>query len=241
MIDVSTDAQKAEPGPASVSSTVRPQDDPYDRSLALSKQPGSAAKQTSPTHTDISEPRTDMTIVHDPFGRVIRPGHSHQAEAAASSDPPGASQPLSTQTSATLVDTRNRFQDAAQRSLGAPFVDARATPAASSSMPLTPPRYRSLMADLNGSPVRFPSSASRILSLSTSPRTSEGLSVQYDMTPPRTGSGTVPGDTTKTVQQKWRIHFAKPPKSATMAALAKPVTTEALVRNLELGEAAVRF
>jgi hypothetical protein len=50
----------------------------------------------------------------------------------------------------------------------------------------------------------------------------------------------VAGDTAKTVQ-KWRIHFAKPPKSSTLAALVKPVTTEVLVRNLELDEEAVRF
>jgi hypothetical protein len=65
--------------------------------------------------------------------------------------------------------------------------------------------------------------------------------VQYDMTPPRFGTRPATGDAAKTVQQKWRIHFAKPPKSATLAALAKPVTTEALVRNLELDEEAVRF
>ena len=46
-------------------------------------------------------------------------------------------------------------------------------------------------------------------------------------------------DTAKMVQ-KWRIHFAMPPKSATLAALVKPVTTEVLVRNLELDEEVVR-
>lgn len=77
--------------------------------------------------------------------------------------------------------------------------------------------------------------------------------MQYDMTPPRTGSssgsangsatvtGPGTGDTAVKAVQKWRIHFAKPPKSATMAMLAKPVTTEALVRNLELDEEAVCF
>jgi hypothetical protein len=66
--------------------------------------------------------------------------------------------------------------------------------------------------------------------------------VQYDMTPPRfgTGTGTGTGDIAKVVQ-KWRIHFAKPPKSSALAALVKPVTTEALVRNLELDEEAVCF
>ncbi len=64
--------------------------------------------------------------------------------------------------------------------------------------------------------------------------------MQYEMSPPRLGTGTVPGDSAKMVQ-KWRIHFAKPPKSATLAALAKPVTTEVIVRNLELDQEAVRF
>jgi hypothetical protein len=64
--------------------------------------------------------------------------------------------------------------------------------------------------------------------------------VQYDMTPPRLGTRTVAGDTAKAVQ-KWRIHFAKPPKSSALAALVRPVTTEVLVRNLELDEEAVRF
>ena len=63
--------------------------------------------------------------------------------------------------------------------------------------------------------------------------------MQYDMTPPRFGTRTVAGDTAKMVQ-KWRIHFAKPPKS-TLTDLAKRVTTEVLMRNLELGEEAVRF
>ena len=64
--------------------------------------------------------------------------------------------------------------------------------------------------------------------------------MQYDMTPPRFGTKAVAGDTAKVVQ-KWRIHFAKPPKSASLTALAKPVTTEVLVRNLELDEEAVRL
>lgn len=64
--------------------------------------------------------------------------------------------------------------------------------------------------------------------------------MQYDMTPPRLGTRTVAGDAVKAVQ-KWKIHFAKPPKTSTLAALVKPVTTEVLVRNLELDEKAVRF
>ena len=39
--------------------------------------------------------------------------------------------------------------------------------------------------------------------------------------------------------QKWRIHFAKPPSTAAVAALAKPVTTATLVQKLELEEEAV--
>ena len=151
------------------------------------------------------------------------------------------------------MDARNnRSQDAAPRYLGAPFVDARSSP----STPQTPPTHRARSADLTGSPVRrFPPGAARILSLGTSPRTSEGLSMQYDMTPPRSGSapgpgpgngsgngnGASPGDTTSKTQPKWRIHFARPPRSATVASLAKPVTTATLVRNLELDEDAVRF
>ena len=79
--------------------------------------------------------------------------------------------------------------------------------------------------------------------------------MQYDMTPPRSGSAPGPGpgngsgngngaslgDTASKTQPKWRIHFARPPRSATVASLAKPVTTATLVRNLELDEDAVRF
>ena len=247
-IDISTDAPPPnEPGPTNISrsSTVRPQqgNPPVRTTLALTQQsgPASAAGPTSP----ISEPRTDLTVVNDSFGRVIQPGvytpHPPQATAAApSSDGPReASQPLSTHTSTTLVDTRNRSQDAAPRYLGAPFVDARSSP----STPQTPPTHRVRSGDLTGSPVRrFLPGTARILSLSTSPRTSEGLSMQYEMTPPRTGTGSSgePADTTSSKTQKWKIHFAKPPKSAMVTRLAKPVTTATLVRNLELDEDAVR-
>src|SRR6266403_3372807 len=78
-MNVSTD-----PRPESVTSTVRPQHDPHGHLRTVTQQPGSTAVHTSPTHTDISEPRTDVTIVHDPFGRVIRPGvHSHRMAASA--------------------------------------------------------------------------------------------------------------------------------------------------------------
>jgi hypothetical protein len=61
---------------------------------------------------------------------------------------------------------------------------------------------------------------------------SEGLSVQYDDTS-RSGPAEV------VAVQKWRIHFAKPPSTAIVAALAKPVTTATLVQKLELDEEAV--
>ncbi|KAF8488475.1 hypothetical protein F5888DRAFT_1799013 [Russula emetica] len=237
-INVSTDAPKAEPGPGRVSSTVRPKDDPHDHPRTVTQQSGSITEHTSPTHT-VSSPRTDVTIAHDSFGRIIRPVRSQATSSTTTtttSDPREASKPPSTHTSATVIDVRNRSQDTAPRSLGPAFVDARETTAALR----TPPTHRLLSADSTGSPMRAsPGTATRILSLSTSPRTSEGLSMQYDMTPPRFGTRTVAGDTAKMVQ-KWRIHFAKPPKSATVTALAKPVTTEVLVRNLELDEKARR-
>lgn len=62
---------------------------------------------------------------------------------------------------------------------------------------------------------------------------SEGLSVQYD-NKARPLSGTA-GTAAVTVQ-KWKIHFAKPPSSATVVALPKPVPMATLVQNLELDE-----
>jgi hypothetical protein len=76
---------------------------------------------------------------------------------------------------------------------------------------------------------------SRVLSLNSSPGISEGLSglsLQYDALL-RRASGSADAATTV---QKWRIHFAKPPSSATAFALPKPVTTATLVQNLELDE-----
>ena len=58
-----------------------------------------------------------------------------------------------------------------------------------------------------------------------------GVSLQYDASPRH-----VPGTADTTTVQKWRIHFAKPPSSATAVALPKPVTTAMLVQNLELDE-----
>lgn len=244
-MNVSTEAPRAETRPKSVSSTVRPKDNSHDHSRATTQQSGSAAEHTSPTQTVTSEPRTDVSIVHDSFGRVIRPGDHPQGASTTTttSDPREASQPPSTHSSSTVVGGRNRSQDAAPRSLGPPYVDARETTPALRLVPRTPPTRRLLSADMTGSPMRFSrGTATRILSLGMSPTTSEGLSTQYDMTPPRlgTGTGTASGDAAK-MAQKWRVHFAKPPKSATLAVIAKPVTTEVLVRNLELDEEAVRL
>ena len=61
-----------------------------------------------------------------------------------------------------------------------------------------------------------------------------GLSLQYDTSPRR-----VSGTADAAMIQKWRIHFAKPPSSATAVALPKPVATATLVQNLELDEDAV--
>jgi hypothetical protein len=146
-----------------------------------------------------------VTIVHDSFSRVIRPGvQSHPQAAAASSDPgDAASKGLPTHTASTLFDAHNRFQDATPRTLSAPFVDARATATAvsSASSPSVVPRtaptrgmFTVLSAELTCSSVRFlPTTSVRILSLSTTPRTSEGLYMQYEMTPPRSGSGSGSG------------------------------------------------
>ena len=60
----------------------------------------------------------------------------------------------------------------------------------------------------------------------------ERLSTQYDTTAPRLGLGPWPRALRKMLQ-KWKIRFTRTPKSVTSAVLAKPVTTEMLVRNLE--------
>ena len=175
---------------------------------------------------------TDVTVVHDEFGRVLRPSESTSGPSKSQ-----ASQPISTHSSATLIDTRLRSREAPTTSLGAPFVHARTT-ASTSATPLTQSMLHAgtLSADLNGSPVRRPPSAVHLASLNVSPgMMSEGLSVQYD-----DASRSGPVGVTTTVQ-KWRIHFAKPPSSAVVAALVKPVTTGTLVQKLELDGEAVSF
>jgi hypothetical protein len=164
--------------------------------------------------------------MHDTFGRVIR--------AASSSEPAQTSQALSSHTSTTLIDTRTHAQypAAPPRALVAPFLDAHEL-ASSSSSPSPPPGFRPLHVDLSGSPSRGSPGAPRILSLNSSPGMSEGLSVQYD-NKARPLSGTA-GTAAVTVQ-KWKIHFAKPPSSATVVALPKPVPMATLVQNLELDE-----
>jgi hypothetical protein len=87
---------------------------------------------------------------------------------------------------------------------------------------------------MSGSPMRGANGVSRVLSLNSSPGMSEGisgLSLQYDASPRR-----VQGTADTATVQKWRIHFAKPPSSATAVALPKPVTTAVLVQTLELDE-----
>ncbi|KAH9972957.1 hypothetical protein BGW80DRAFT_276586 [Lactifluus volemus] len=202
--------------------------------------PGPSASQraapttefSSPTRTDVSSsPMTDVTVMHDEFGRTLRPSES--TSGSSNSQP---SQPLSTHSSATLTDNHPRSREAPTTSLGAPFVDAR-TAASASASTSTPPTLHAgtVRADLNGSPVRHPPSAVHLASLNVSPgMMSEGLSVQYDDT---SRSGPVGVATTI---QKWRIHFGRPPNSATVAALAKPVTTGTLVQKLELDGEAIR-
>jgi hypothetical protein len=80
--------------------------------------------------------------------------------------------------------------------------------------------------------MRRPPSAVHLMSLNASPGMSEGLSVQYDDTSRSGSMGVV-------AVQKWRIHFAKPPNTAAVAALARPVTTATLVQKLEFDEEAV--
>ena len=183
-----------------------------------------------------------MTTLHDSFGRVVRPHPPIPAPpqgAAFINDLTQSPQPLSRHTTATLIDLQPDTEDAAETrgALGPPFVDTREPD--SPSLPLSAPAVlRPLPLDLSGSsPIRGSNGMPRVLSLSSSPGMSEGLSgmsLQYDASP-----RPVSGPVDKTTVQKWRIHFAKPPSSATAVALPKPVTTATLVQNLELDEDAV--
>ncbi|KAI0248838.1 hypothetical protein BJV78DRAFT_1232845 [Lactifluus subvellereus] len=215
-----SDVHNTEPGPSTASSTVRFSRGVHD--LSPSQNSAVTTEVSSPVRTEVSEPITDVTVVHDAFGRVIRP--SSQTEST--SGPSEAAQPLSTHSSATLIDTHHRPQEA-PTTLGAPFVDART--ASLASTPQAQPTLPTLSADPNGSPMRRPPSAVRVMSLNASPGMSEGLSVQYDDTPRSDPSGVV-------MVQKWRIHFAKPPTTAVVATKVKPVTMAALVQKLELDE-----
>jgi hypothetical protein len=186
-----------------------------------------------------------VTTKHDTFGRVIQPHQPSQSQAAvlATTTASGPSQtvhPLSTHTSATLIDdmrTHDQDASASPQALDAPFVDTREP---SSSPPRLPQSltFRPLHLDLSDSPARGSSGGTRILSLNSSPGMSEGISVQYeDSSRPLSGNGS----TSKVTVQKWRIHFAKPPSSATAVALPKPVTTATLLQKLELDEDTVGF
>ena len=224
----------------STTSTVRPQ---HDRHIpAIVQRSTSAAENASPVHTDVSEPKTDVTTLHDSFGRVVRPHPPiplpPQGATFTTSEPTWTAQPLSTHTTATLIESQPSTQDAAETrggALGAPFV-VETRESASPELPLSAPAVlRPLHMDVSGSPMRGSNGVSRVLSLNSSPGISEGLSglsLQYDALP-RRASGSA--DVATTVQ-KWRIHFAKPPSSATAFALPKPVTTATLVQNLELDE-----
>ena|SRR6267154_160366 len=155
--------------------SAAPKDDPHDHPRTVAQQSDSTAESTSPTHIVISEPKANVMIVHDSFGRVTRrPGvHSHPqgtSTTTTTSDLRNASQPSSTQTSATVVDVHNRSQDTVPRSLSLPFVDTCETTAALSLVPQMPPTHRLLSAGSTGS-LQFPAGTTAcILSLSTSPR-----------------------------------------------------------------------
>ncbi|KAH9985211.1 hypothetical protein BJV74DRAFT_886342 [Russula compacta] len=216
-------------------------------------EPEPEPEHTSPSsRTHASEPKTDVTIVHDTFGRIAHPRPLVASTSTSTSSPPQASHPLSMHTTMTPIDlSPPRPQDTALRARGAPLIDARGA-VASPSGPRTPPALRILNNNNNNnntgsiaiSPLRRPPSPSRILSLHLSPGISEGLSVQYDDAPAPgpvpSGSGSAGAGAAVAAVQKWRIHFAKPPASAAVVALAKPVTTAALVQNLELDEEARR-
>jgi len=176
-----------------------------------------------------------VTTLHDSFGRVIRP--HPPIPGAASASEPSQPQPLSTHTTATLINSQPGNQAAAETraAFAAPFVDARDPASPSPPRSAAAAALRPLHVDMSGSPMRV----ARVLSLSSSPGMSEGLSgmsLQYDASP-RHESGTA--DTARVQKSQWRIHFAKPPLSAAAVALPKPVPTAMLVQSLELDEDAV--
>jgi len=227
---------------------VRPQHDRYVP--AIVQHSTSAAEDTSPIHTDTSEPKTDVTILHDSFGRVIRPhplpsppqgpATINEPTKSTINEPTQSTQPqpLSTHTTATLIESQPGTQDAAETrlALGAPFVETR-DPGSPSSPLSAPAVLRPLHIDMSGSsPMRGSNGTPRVLSLNSTPGYEglSGLSLQYDTSPRR-----VSGTADVAMVQKWRIHFAKPPSSATAVALPKPVATATLVQNLELDENAV--
>ncbi|KAI9447694.1 hypothetical protein H4582DRAFT_1895690 [Lactarius indigo] len=211
----SNDTHNAEPGPSkTAASSSAPTRDPraVTTSTVSTKRVVSAPQGISSPRTDISEPVTDVTVMLDSSGRAARPRPRTAPTRAAS----GSQQPMSMHSSATLIDSRHRSQEA-PAALGAPFVDARAA--------ASPP------ADANGSPQRRISVA-QVFSLNVSPGMSEGLSVQYeDASPSGAGSSRIP--------KKWRLHFAKPPTTAEAMAI-KPVPTAVLAEKLELDEEARR-
>ncbi|KAI9467340.1 hypothetical protein BJY52DRAFT_64085 [Lactarius psammicola] len=223
----SNDTHNAEPGP-STTAAVRPPRDPrtitQSTSTSVTQRAVSAPEGFSSARTDISEPVTDVTVMLDSPGRAIRPRPRTAPTRAGS-----GSQPMSMHSSATLIESRLRTQEA-PAALGAPFVDTRVT----ASPPLsvaTLPRMHVPNADANGSPQRRSTSVAHMFTLTTSPGMSEGLSVQYEDAPGSSASGAGPSRTVK----KWRLHFAKPPTTAEAMAI-KPVPTTVLAERLELDE-----
>jgi hypothetical protein len=76
------------------------------------------SEHISPTHTVLSEPKTDVTTMHDTYGRVLHhhvPAHP-QAASASTTTTNGrlqTPQPLSAHTSATLIDNMRTCDDQA--------------------------------------------------------------------------------------------------------------------------------
>ncbi|KAH9960420.1 hypothetical protein BC827DRAFT_393109 [Russula dissimulans] len=219
--DLGTDAQSPVLGPPSTTSrtsTARPH-------LARTRaQPVlSVIEHISTTRTDISEPKTDVTTVHDTFGRVIRPQGARPVSTSAR-----APKPLPLHAPAVPVSHDARSQDAEPSTthFGTPLADT-ARGSASPTLPQTSP---ALSPGLTSSPALPPV-------FNSSMGISEGLSLQYDdaarpvTSPAGIGAATV---------QKWRIHFAKPPISSMVVGLAKPVPTASLVENLELDDESKR-